>query len=174
MFHDGDDVAKDAAKAEEWYLKSAKAGNRQAEFNLGLMYLNGDGVTQDLAAAKRLLTHAADAGDVRAAFQLGTMFYKGTDVPQDFTKAYEFFLKAAMGGLAEAQLNVGVMNIRTEGIAKQNLIDGFAWLQLAMEGNNSKARPMYEMLAAKLTDEQRKQGWTRAAELQAEVKKNGG
>ncbi len=172
MFHDGDGVEQDFAKALEWYQKAASAGNRQAMFNLGLMYLNAEGTEENKDAAIRLFTRAADAGDARAAFQLGQMSYLGLNgVPQNFTKALQFYTKAAMGGHAQGQLNTGVMYVRGEGMEAPDLVEGYAWLLIAGENKNEKAASLMQTLSAKLTEEQRKKGEQRAGVLRAEIKK---
>ena len=44
-------VARDDARAVEWYRKSAEQGSALAEYSLGLMYANGRGVARDDARA---------------------------------------------------------------------------------------------------------------------------
>lgn len=51
MYYNGDGVAKDDAKAAEWYQKAAEQGNAFAQYKLGEMYNKGEGVTQDTAKA---------------------------------------------------------------------------------------------------------------------------
>ncbi len=62
MYYNGDDMAKDFAKAAEWYQKAAEQGNAMAQYNLGMMYQNGEGVTKDAAKAEEWLKKAAAQG----------------------------------------------------------------------------------------------------------------
>lgn len=165
MFHDGDGVEQDFAQALQWYKKAANGGNRQAMFNLGMMYKNGEGIPADLSATKVWFVRSSDAGDVRAALQLGTMAY----AEKNFTTAMQYFLKAAKSGLAEAQMNAGVMYIRGEGVPEQDVIEGYAWLTLAMEGENSRAASMRESLSAKMTEEQKAKGNDRVLQLRKDI-----
>jgi len=47
---------QDFAKAAEWFLRLAKAGDPRAQTSLGLMYARGYGVTKNLAQAQADLT----------------------------------------------------------------------------------------------------------------------
>ena len=174
MFHDGDGVDQNYAKAIEWYTKSAKAGNRQAAFNLGMVYKNGDGVTVDLGAAHGWFVRASDAGDVRAAEVLGVMSYTGQGVAQNYDKAFRYFLKAAQGGLAEGQINTAVMYVQVQGVPKQDIVEAYAWLLLAKNQRNDRGTKLFTSLAGKLTEAQKQKGEARAKELQKIVKKSGG
>ena len=51
MYEKGNGVARDKAKAFEWYLKAAQNGHPTAQFALGVCYENGDGVEKDLQKA---------------------------------------------------------------------------------------------------------------------------
>lgn len=174
MFHDGDGVGKDYAKAIEWYTKSADAGNRQAQFNLGLMYRNAEGIPEDLALARKWFGKAADTGDVKAAFQIGQMYYLGNGITKDFAKALEHYLKAATGGLPEAQMNAGVMYVRGEGVPAQDMVEAYAWLLIAKNAGNDRAATLFDSLSAKMTDEQRKTGDDRVAALKKEILEKAG
>lgn len=51
-------------------LKSAEAGNRSSQYDVGLRYLKGDGLPQDRLAAIRWLTKAAEQGHQQAKEKL--------------------------------------------------------------------------------------------------------
>ena len=63
MYYNGDGVAKDDAKAAEWYRKAAEQGNAFAQYKLGEMYDKGEGVAKDTAKAKEWWQKAADQGN---------------------------------------------------------------------------------------------------------------
>ena len=63
MYYNGDGVAKDDAKAAEWYRKAAEQGNAFAQYKLGDMYDKGEGVAKDAAKAKEWWQKAADQGN---------------------------------------------------------------------------------------------------------------
>ena len=59
-------MAKDEAKAVEWYEKAAEKGDSSAMYNLGACYYNGRGVAVDIAKAREWFTKAAALGDETA------------------------------------------------------------------------------------------------------------
>ena len=56
---------------------SAEQGEKEAQYNLGVMYYSGDGVLQDYAKAFELFTKSAEQGNARAQFNLGVMYENG-------------------------------------------------------------------------------------------------
>jgi len=66
MYHSGDGVTKDDAKAVEWYQKAAERGNAFAQYNLGVMYDKGEGVTRDATKAVEWWQKAAAQGNEAA------------------------------------------------------------------------------------------------------------
>lgn len=73
MYYNGDGVAKDDAKAAEWYEKAAGQGNAFAQFNLGAMYDRGEGVSRDAAKAAEWWQKAAAQGNEAAQESLKTL-----------------------------------------------------------------------------------------------------
>jgi TPR repeat protein len=65
-YQDGFGVARDYAKAREWYTKAADKGNVDAMFSLGVLYANGVGVAQDYAKAREWYEKAAGKGNASA------------------------------------------------------------------------------------------------------------
>ncbi len=58
----------------------AEAGDAEAQYNLGLMYVNGEGVPEDDVEAVRLFRLAADQGLAEAQTNLGLMYDNGSGV----------------------------------------------------------------------------------------------
>ena len=52
MYHTGNGVQQDYAKALKWYRMAAAKGEAEAEFKLGVMYLHGQGVEQSRYTAQ--------------------------------------------------------------------------------------------------------------------------
>ena len=63
-------VARDYAKAREWYEKAAANGHVGAMTSLGLLYVNGQGVARDYAKAREWYEKAAEKGDENAMARL--------------------------------------------------------------------------------------------------------
>ena len=64
-------MPQDFAKAYEWYRLAADAGDREAQFALGMMYMQGRGVAQNRAIGADYVEKAANQGQVDAMYHLG-------------------------------------------------------------------------------------------------------
>lgn len=100
---------EDFQTAFKEFKLSAHQGVAQAQFNLGVMYVNGQGVAQDNEEAVKWFRKAADQGHASAQNNLGFMYANGRGVAQDYAQAVYWYRKAADQGHAEAQNNLGVM-----------------------------------------------------------------
>ena len=59
MYENGEGVPQDYAEAVKWHQLAAEQGDADAQFQLGLKYLDGEGVPQDYARAYGWLNLAA-------------------------------------------------------------------------------------------------------------------
>ena len=62
MVHLSSTKELDDYEVAEFYLQAAKKGNAEAQYKLGIMYLEGVGITDDSDEAYRWITAAADQG----------------------------------------------------------------------------------------------------------------
>jgi hypothetical protein len=76
---------------------AAQSGDANAQFWLGVMYLEGLGVPQDYAQAISWYRKAAAQGHAHAQFNLGLMYDYGQGVPQDSIVAYALYNLSATG-----------------------------------------------------------------------------
>jgi TPR repeat protein len=76
-------MQKNLPQAAAWYLKAAKQGNTDAQYNLGAMYEHGIGMPANPVQAARWYRPAAENGDIDALSNLGVLYEKGQGVPQD-------------------------------------------------------------------------------------------
>ena len=134
----GDGVEQDYARAMEWYLRAAEAGDKYATRNVGLLYKNGYGVKQDYDKAMEWYLKAADLGSAAAMNNIGIMYKKGEGVKQDYGKAMEWYLKAADLGSAAAMNNIGVMYGKGEGV-KQDYGKAMEWYLKAAKAGSEYA-----------------------------------
>ena len=89
----------EAAKAK------AEAGDRDAQFDLGVMYIIGMGVGRDSAEAAKWYRKAAEQGHANAQNNLGLMYMSGRGVAKDNAEAVKWLGKAAEQGYWNAQSN---------------------------------------------------------------------
>jgi uncharacterized protein len=64
----------DYAEAVKWFRLAAEQGVAQAQYNLGIIYLNGLGVPQDYAETAQWFRQAAEQGLAQAQYNLGVMY----------------------------------------------------------------------------------------------------
>ena len=114
----------------------ADYGQKDARFNLGLMYKKGQGVEQDLEKAIYWFELAANQNVYDAAFELGYLYYYDRGKFFSYLKAKDWFLKAAKNGNALAQYRLGVMFYYGYGTPIK-VTHAIYWLnQSAEQGNN--------------------------------------
>ena len=72
-----------------WYLLSLE-GNSNADYGLGLLYLQGfEELNKNLTMALEYLQKADSANNTAASFQLGLLYEKGEGVSQNNKKEYQ-------------------------------------------------------------------------------------
>ncbi len=135
----------DQAKAAEWYEKAARAGNVDAQYNLGRHYERGLGRKQDFR-------QAVEQGHQRAIY-MGRLYKQGTGVKQDDKQALEWFTRTGEHGHAGAIFQVAVFYINGRGV-KQNVIYGYFYAAMAREMGYQRAEDLIVFLEKNLSQEQ--------------------
>jgi len=93
-------LAKDEAKAFEWYKKSHEAGNARGTGSLARCYLVGMGVPKCQSRANTLLMDAAGRGIKSACCNLGRAYAKGIwGFPKDETMARRYYSMVASASI---------------------------------------------------------------------------
>ena len=93
-------LAKDMAKAFEWYEKSHEAGYAGGTCVLGDCYLLGYGVPKCFARANTLLTEAAGRGSKYACYSVGLVYAKGlAGFPEDEKMARRYYSMVASAAI---------------------------------------------------------------------------
>ena len=90
--------SKDYKEAVRLYRLSAKQGNAEAQYNLGLMYEKGQVVPKDFKEAFKWSKLAADQGNASTQNNLSYMYYKGQGVPKDYVLAHMWWNIASSNG----------------------------------------------------------------------------
>lgn len=96
-------------KAFNIWKPLAEGGNADAQYNVGLLYMNGLGVEKNSRTARQLFMAAAKQGQADAQYNLGLMYYNGTTVFRSNKDAFNWWEKAAAQNHAPAQYNLGVL-----------------------------------------------------------------
>jgi TPR repeat protein len=87
-------LAKDLARARQWFLRAAEARHPGAAYYLGVIAQNGDGAGPDARTALRWWTVAASQGSAHAMFMLANAYRAGAGAPRDDDKALAFYRRA--------------------------------------------------------------------------------
>lgn len=127
---------KKAVSTNDLFLASADKGDSEAQFKVGLMYLNGkDGFPKDEQKALHWLSKAATQNHTRAQFEMGMMYYKpGSDNNQE---AETFLLKAADKGHSNAQYFLAAIYSQS-----QKYDSAAKWLDMALQNDHEEALEM--------------------------------
>ena len=151
------------AEAASYYRRAAILNDKDAQFNLGVMYEQGRGVPHSLKHACKLYIKAANRGHAEACFYMGLKYQDGCKtsgtkrkpgaviVKQDVKQAIRYFRVAAEKGIVDAAVNIGVI------YKHANLIEGGAeggqdprkalrWFKKAAARGDAKAAEMVEEL----------------------------
>ena len=168
MYHDGQGVAKDFAKARQWFEKAAAQNDSRAQFNLGVMYYTGEDVKQNYKKAQNWFEKAAAQNNTRAQFNLGVMYYRGEGVTVDHEKALDYFTRSGSLGFAEAQFNLGVMYAKGEG-TPVDVAQSYAWFEAARAFGNPRATDIIKEIEGELTKEQIREVKQMAEDLKAAI-----
>ncbi|TAK63302.1 DnaJ domain-containing protein [Methylobacter sp.] len=136
-----------AEKALPLYLQLAEQGNADAQFNVGLIYVNGQGITKDNKQAVDWFTKAANQGHREAQTKLGYMYATGKGVVQNYNSAVYWCYKAAEQGDVISQYNLGQMYAKGQGVAKDSSL-AVSWFSKAAAQDDARAQyslgDMYE------------------------------
>lgn len=97
----------------------AKAGDANAQNDLGVMYFEGYRVEQDEKKGLELFRKAADQGVSEAQYNLGFIYLIEGAKP-DYDKAFKLIEKAANQGYAPAEAKIGSMYAEGEGVAQDH------------------------------------------------------
>ncbi len=81
-YENGEGVARDPLHAYALYCQAAKAGDAEAQYDVGWMYLNGRGVARDDALAAQFFEMAAAQGHAQAKALLAHAGPPAADLPE--------------------------------------------------------------------------------------------
>lgn len=138
QYENGDGVEQDYAKAMEYYLSAAEAGNGEGMRRVGRLYQYGNGVESDYALAMEWYVRGAEAGDTGSIRNIGYFYENGFGVEQDYAVAMEWYLKAAEADEPKAMNDIGYLYENGLGV-EQNYSLAMEWYLKAAETGNADA-----------------------------------
>jgi hypothetical protein len=133
----GDGVAayslQDYQKALAVWRPLANGGDGEAQFRIGLLYLDGRGVEADGGEAARWFQLAGGNGHARASYMLADMYAAGKGVEEDRYQAFEWYFISAEQGDPRAQLQTGILYLDGE-ITNSDWVQAHVWFTRAAAG----------------------------------------
>lgn len=163
----GEGVAQDLTEAAKWLVLSAQQGYAPAQNNLAVCYATGAGVERDQAQAIAWIRKSAEQGYARAQCYLGLSFAKGEGVPRDQAQAVAWFRRSAAQGFPDALNHLGYCHSQGRGVTKDE-VEAFACWSVAARAHEGAARNL-ALLEKKLSEEVRRRGEQRAAEMLRQI-----
>ncbi|MGE4572073.1 MAG: SEL1-like repeat protein [Candidatus Izemoplasmatales bacterium] len=133
-------------KAFSYFKKSWEGLFHEGIYMLGMCYQEGIGVKVDLNQAFKLYQAARDS--INAKIKLAQFYEEGIIVPKDLVKAIRLYNDCQKQGHAYAMYKIGRFYLSGEGL-KQNMNQGYQWLQKALAENHVLAVNYFRMIGSK-------------------------
>ena len=129
-------------------LSAAKAGDIEAQYDLGYRYEKGRGTEQDDEQAVLWYLRAAEQGLDKAEYKLGLCYLDGTGIAKDEAQGMSWLEKAAEKGYMPAQYQLGKLLAASN--QQKNLQLALEWLQKAQDNGYEPATMELRKLRKKL------------------------
>lgn len=140
-------------EAQKYLSKASQAGDANAHYYLGIMYLNGQGVPANYQEAVRLFTLGAQKNHSGAQIALGVLLIEGIGVPQNFKRAAILLTLAAKQNNQDAQAILGWIYKYGIGVRENKIIAYALWNYVAAKGDDW-ARFNRNNLLSEMTEEE--------------------
>lgn len=145
----GPEIEYNVAEAARLLGLAAEARERDAQFELALLYGTGTGVPRDESKALHWLRKSAAQGQMKAQYYLGGVYAGGRyGVERDPQVAVEWLRKSALQGYGDAEYALGLAYLEGSGI-KQDPNEAFGWLRRAARHGNAEAIELVRKVEAR-------------------------
>ncbi|MEI8120428.1 MAG: tetratricopeptide repeat protein [bacterium] len=118
---------------------AAEGGDAEAQYQLGLKFVNGQGVEKDEAEAVRWYRKAAEQGHSTCQYFLGWYLANGRGVEKNEAEAVTWYRKAATQNVLGAQFDLGVMYANGRGVTK-DAVEAAKWARKAAEQGHAEGQ----------------------------------
>lgn len=169
MLHSGTGAEKDDTAAADFWERSARLGNVNAQYALGKLWLESE--TGNPAQAVEWITKAANAGNAAAQYALAKIYRDGQYVQRNIEQTIRLFTLSAEQKNEYAAYQLGKLYLSGEDVPK-DVAAAVKWLELSADSGNLFAQ--YDLGKIYLTGEDMPQNIGKAVELftQAAQQKN--
>ena len=152
MALDASNGKPDFAKAAQYFLRAANAGDDDGAYSYGVMLREGKGVPQDIAESAHWLKRAADGGVVAGQVEYAIMLFNGEGVKKDEAGAVKILKIAAAKGNPIAQNRIAHLYVDGR-VLPRDLAQAAAWNSFAKAGGLSDQS--LDVATANLTQDER-------------------
>jgi TPR repeat protein len=154
----------DVTTAYRVLSEEAKAGDPEAQVNLGYLFARGQGVPANQLTAFRLYGLSAAQGDGEGMNALGYKYQFGTGIPKDIDLAVHWYCKAVEAGNARGMVNLGILLSNGLGVPRDLEQARDLWGQAAALGHaNAMANLAFSYLQGPDQDQEKALSWMRRA-----------
>jgi len=130
-------------QAADLWLADAHRGAPDAQFNIGVLYIEGKGLPLDRGEAISWFTKAANQGHPEAQYNLGHLLLEQTGDVDKIREGIDWWRKSAESGYTVAQYNYGRALYYGVG-AEENREASRPWIEKAAQGGNISAQNFLE------------------------------
>lgn len=135
-FAEGEMVERDMQQAVGWYMRAAKRGNLEAQFQAAkILHAGANGVKRQPLSATKLYKAAAKRGHPKAQNWLGYAYQHGHGVIKNYSTAADWYKNAANQGLAEAQNNLALLYLVGNGVEQDHVRAAELFQKAVDQGN---------------------------------------
>ena len=132
-----EEIRKEFFTARHWYTLSARQGNEEAYYNLGVLYMNEKMLNYRAAALENFLK-GAELGHIASHANVGAIYMaEGDGVHKDMSLAVKHTRIAADAGNAVAANNMGELYVRGIGVL-QNYEKAAEYFRIAADKGSGK------------------------------------
>lgn len=163
IYANGFGVPPDQAKAFQYYLAAATAGNDPSdEMEVAERYAQGNGVSPSDVESLSWNAKAAAQGNPRAELETGLDYYNGKGSTRNPEKAFGYFLQASHHDVPRAQYYMAYFY--WNGIfVQRDPVQAYKWIELATKKDRDRdddATALWHEITSSLTPEQVDKGET--------------
>ena len=140
------DSAEDVPPEVRMTIRTAKEGQVESQYNLGVLYAQGKQLEQSDSKAVYWWRKAAAQGHAMAQNNLGIMYMQGKGgLDRSDEEAAKLFRQSAEQGYREGQHNLAVMLVKGQGVEK-NQEEAVEWFRKAAAQGHPGAKDALKQL----------------------------
>jgi TPR repeat protein len=172
MYMQGQGTPVNRSEAFKWLYKAAinHRSSKESERIIGQSFITGENVPQNYEEALYWFERAAKGGDATAQSELGVLYFNGKMLDIDYEKARHWFEIAARNNYPLAQYNMGILWYTGNGVPAMNLVEAYAWFNLASSNGHNNGKVAKQFLETILSVAELKKAQQLSIKLYKEIK----